>query len=379
MAKRGANEGAIFQRKDGRWCSVIDLGWENGKRNRKSFYGATRKKVAEDLNKALREKARGLPVVLERQTLDQFLGHWLEDVVQPSTRPATFSSYADTMRLHVVPDLGRFLLSKLAPMHVQSLLNKKLKQGLSRRYVSYIRSVLRIALSQAVKWNLVAYNVVDRVDPPRVERHQVRSLDSTSACNFLGVVKGDRLETLYSIALSVGLRRGEILGLRWQDLDLEAGTLSVKQTVQRIRGKGMTFAPPKTDRARRTVNVPSPVIASLRRHRRAQLEERLKAGSRWHEFDLVFPSNIGTPLEPRNLDRHFKRMLAKTGLPNMRFHDLRHTAASLMLAANVNPRTAADILGHSRISVTLDTYSHVMPPAMHEAADRISAVLWSQN
>src|SRR5271155_5334981 len=200
MAKRGANEGAIFQRKDGRWCSVIDLGWENGKRNRKSFYGATRKKVAEDLNKALREKARGLPVVLERQTLDQFLGHWLEDVVQPSTRPATFSSYADTMRLHVVPDLGRFLLSKLAPMHVQSLLNKKLKQGLSRRYVSYIRSVLRIALSQAVKWNLVAYNVVDRVDPPRVERHQVRSLDSTSACNFLGVVKGDRLETLYSIA-----------------------------------------------------------------------------------------------------------------------------------------------------------------------------------
>ena len=377
MAKRGANEGAIFQRKDGRWCSVIDLGWENGKRNRKSFYGATRKKVAEDLNKALREKARGLPVVLERQTVDQFLGHWLENVVQPSTRPATFSSYADTMRLHVVPDLGRFLLSKLAPMHVQSLLNKKLKQGLSPRYVSYIRSVLRIALSQAVKWNLVTYNVVDRVDPPRVERHQVRSLDSTSACNFLNVVKGDRLETLYSIALSVGLRRGEILGLRWQDLDLEAGMLSVRQAAQRIRGKGMTFVPPKTDRAHRTVNVPSPVIASLRRHRRAQLEERLKAGSQWHDFDLVFPSNIGTPLEPRNLDRHFKRMLAKAGLPDMRFHDLRHTAASLMLAANVNPRTAADILGHSRISVTLDTYSHVMPAAMHEAADKMSAVLWS--
>ena len=377
MAKRGANEGTIFQRKDGRWSSVVDLGWEGGKRKRKAFYGATRKEVADALNKALREKARGLPVVLERQTVGQFLGHWLEDVVEPSTRPATFSSYTDTMRLHVVPDLGRFPLSKLAPPHVQSLLNKKLKLGLSRRYVSYIRSVLRIALSQAVKWNFVAYNVVDRVDPPRVERHQVRPLDSTGACNFLGVVKGDRLETLYSIALSVGLRRGEILGLRWQDLDFEAGTLSVRQAAQRIRGKGITFVPPKTDRAHRTVNVPSPVIASLRRHRTAQLEERLKAGSRWHEFDLVFASNIGTPLEPRNLDRHFKRMLVKACLPDMRFHDLRHTAASLMLAANVNPRTAADILGHSRISVTLDTYSHVMPAAMHEAADKMSAVLWS--
>lgn len=245
--------------------------------------------------------------------------------------------------------------------------------------MSYIRSVLGIAFNQAVKWDLVAYNVVDRVDSPRVERHQVRPLDSASACKFLAVVKGERLETLYSIALSIGLRRGEILGLRWQDLDLEAGTLSVRQAVQRIRGKGMIFAPPKTDRAQRTINLPTPVVPSLRKHRRVQLEERLRAGSRWREFDLVFASNIGTPLEPRNLDRHFKRMLAKAGLPDMRFHDLRHTAASLMLAANVNPRTAADILGHSRISVTLDTYSHVMPAAMHEAADKISAVLWNQN
>ena len=141
----------------------------------------------------------------------------------------------------------------------------------------------------------------------------------------------------------------------------------------------MKFAPPKTERGRRKVMLPSPLVTALHSHRKRQVAERLKAGSRWRESDLVFASGVGTPLEPRNLDRHFKRMLSSAGLPDMRFHDLRHSAASLLLAQNVNPRTVMEILGHSRISMTLDTYSHVMPAAMREAADKISAVLWKED
>jgi len=379
MNRRGSNEGSIYKRKDGRYCGVVDAGWMNGKRKRKSFYGKTRKEVLTALNKALGETSRGLPLVSERQTVGQFLEHWLTNVVKPSTRPSTSSSYADTVRLHVIPELGRIPLSKLSPQHLQSLMNKKLEEGLSRRYVAYIRAVLRIALTQAERWGLVAYNVVNRVDAPRVEKHRVQPLETIEARRFLSAVKGERLEALYSVALSIGLRRGEILGLRWQDLDLDAAQLSVVQAAQRIRGEGIQFSPPKTDRALRSVNLPSPLVASLRAHRKVQLEERLKEGGRWQDFGLVFTSSIGTPIEPRNLDRHFKRMLKKAGLADMRFHDLRHTAASLMLAANVPARTIMEILGHSRISVTLDTYSHVMPPAMLEAADKISEVLWSQS
>jgi len=377
--KRGQNEGSIFQRKDGRWCSVVDLGWENGKRKRKTYYGATRKAVAEALNKALREMAQGLPVAIQRQTVEQFLEHWLENAVRPATRPATFSSYTDTVKLHILPILGRLPLSKVSPQHVQTLLNQKLKQGLSSRYVAYIRAVLRIALNQAKKWNLVTLNAAELAEPPRVERHEFRALDPADTRKLLDAVKGARLEALYSVALSLGLRRGEILGLRWKDLNLDEGVLSVKQAAQRIRGQGMTFAPPKTERARRKVMLPNPLVSALRSHHKRQLEEQLCAGSRWQQMDLVFASGVGTPLEPRNLDRHFKRMLVKADLPNMRFHDLRHSAASLLLAQNVNPRTVMEILGHSRISMTLDTYSHVMPEAMREAADKISAVLWQED
>lgn len=377
--KRGNSEGSVFQRKDGRWCSVVDLGWENGRRKRKSFYGATRKEVAETLNKALRDRAQRLPVAVERQALGQFLEHWLEDTVRPARRPATFVSYSDTIKLHITPTLGRLPLSKVAPQHVQTLLNQKLNQGLSARYVTYIRAVLRIALNQARKWNLIVSNAAELVEPPRVERREIRPLAPAETRRLLDAVRGERLEALYSVALSLGLRRGEIMGFRWQDLDLEQGSLSVRQAVQRIRGQGMNFAPPKTERARRKVMLPVPLVSALRGHHIRQLEERLKAGSRWRESDLVFASSVGTPLEPRNLDRHFKRMLERAGLPDMRFHDLRHSAASLLLAQNVNPRTVMEILGHSRISMTLDTYSHVMPAAMREAADKISAVLWDED
>jgi integrase len=212
-----------------------------------------------------------------------------------------------------------------------------------------------------------------------VERYEIHAFELSDALRLLDAARGERLEALYSVALSLGLRRGEILGLRWQDLDLQQGTLTVRQAAQRLRGQGIKFAPPKTERARRSMVIPSPLVAALRIHRKQQLEDRLKAGSRWRELDLVFASKVGTAIEPRNLDRHFKRMLEKAELSDMRFHDLRHAAASLLLAQNVDPRTLMDILGHSRISVTLDTYAHVMPAAMHEAANKISSVLWNQN
>ena len=274
--------------------------------------------------------------------------------------------------------MGRLRLRKLTAQHVESLLTEKEKQGLSARYVAYIRSVLRIALNQAKKRNLVGFNVVDLVDAPRVERYRAKTLDQVETRRLFEAVKGERLETLYSVAVSVGLRRGEILGLQWQDIDFENCTLSVERTVQRIRGEGIKAGPPKTERGRRTITLPAPLIASLKLHRKSQLEERLKMGTSWQDSDLVFSSNVGTFLEPRNLDRHFKRMLAKAGLPNMRLHDLRHSAATLLLAQNVNPRVVMEILGHSRISMTLDTYGHVMYASIREATDKVSAILWER-
>jgi integrase len=376
MSKRGNSEGSIFQRGDGRWCAVIDLGWENGKRKRKSLYAATRKEVAGQLNKALREKAQGLPVVVGRQTVAQFLTYWLEHHVRSSVRPRTYESYELLSRVHIVPELGRIPLQQLAPQRIQAFLAAKLKNGKAPQTVRHMRTVLRRALNFAMKWGVVARNSAALVDPPRVERHKAKSLSPEEARQFLVAAEEERLSGLYVLSLSLGMRQGEVLGLRWADLELESEnpSLVVNQALQRLGGE-FRFVEPKTERSRRTIALPKSVVRALLAHRKRQAIERLAVGPRWKDFGLVFTLPDGSPIERKSLHKDFKRILAKAGLPDSRFHDLRHSAASLLIAQGVPLRTVMELLGHSSISITADIYSHIAPAMMREAADKMDSIL----
>jgi integrase len=377
MAKRGQNEGSIYKRTDGRWAAAINLGYAGGKLKRKTFYGKTRTEVQAKLTEALSDKQKGLPVVIERQTVGQFLERWLEDCVKPSVRPNTYYSYEQHVRLYLKPELGQIQLSKLSPQHIQTLMNSQLKVGRSPRLVQYLRTVLRCALTQALKWNLVARNVATLVDSPRYKKTEVVPFTVEQVHTFLESIKGDRLEAVFRVALSLGLREGEILGLRWQDVDFQSGVVRVTVALQRIERK-LQLVDLKTQRSRRTLPIPETTANALRAHRIKQLEDKMLAGDLWKETGLVFTTSIGTPLYARNVLRSFHRLLKRAGIPRQGFHNLRHSCASLLLAHNVSPRTLMDILGHSNISLTMNTYAHVMPGMLCDAANLMDSVLTMQ-
>ena len=376
MSRRGQNEGSIFKRRDGRWAATVNLGWQDGKRKRKTFYGRSRREVQEKLSTALSDLQRGLSLGTDRQTLSQFLAQWLDDSVRPTVRPKTYDSYSQLVRLYLAPGLGQTRLSKLTPQHVQNLLNLRLAGGLSPRTVQYIHAVLRRALGQAVRWGLVPRNVATLVDPPRVYQPEVEPMNPDQARAFLDAVRGHRLEALYSVAIALGLRQGETLGLHWRDVDLDERTLRVRVARQRIAGM-VQFVEPKSARSRRVIAMPEVTVSALRAHKVRQLEERLQAGEHWHDIGLVFTSTIGTSLEPRNVTRHFHETLSRAGIPHKAFKDLRHTCASLLLAQGVHARVVMEVLGHSQIAVTLNTYSHVFPELKREAAEQMDVVLQS--
>jgi len=374
MSKRGQNEGSIYRRKDGRWAGAINLGYIGGKLKRKTVYGATRKDVQDRLTHLLSDKQRGLPVVGEKQTVGDFIADWLESWVRPTVRPKTFSSYDDTARLHLIPTLGQIRLAKLTPQHIQSLLNERLRSGLSPRTVAYIRSILSIALARALKLGLVQRNVVQLVDRPNVARHEIQPLTVEQSRALLTAARDHRLGALFSVALALGLRKGEALGLRWQDVDFESGSLVISGALQRIGG-ALVRTETKNNSSRRMLRVPAAALRALREHRVKQMEERLLAGEKWQDCGLVFTTTHGTPLDPRNVLRHFARVLNAAGIAHVRFHDLRHSCATLLLAQGVPARVVQDILGHSAIRVTMDVYSHVMPSMRDDAARAMDSVL----
>ena len=374
--RRGHNEGSIFQRKDGRWVGVVDFGWEMGKRKRKYIYGRTRAEIQERFTSALRSRQQDVEPVGERETVGRFLDRWLQDRVRATVRPRTFQSYSYLVEKHLGPGLGHIRLAKLGPADVQRFLNVKLSEGLKPRTVQYIHAVLRRAVGQALRWGLVTRNSATLVDSPRVRRAEVQALTAKQTGKLLEQIKGDRLEALFSVAVAIGLRQGEALALQWEDVDLKHGTLRVRYTLQRL-GKTVELVEPKSDRGKRSIALPAISVAALRSHRLRQRKERLLAGSSWRKSDFVFTSTIGTPLESRNVTKRLQKILVDAKLPRLRFHDLRHTAASLLLAQGVHPRVVMEILGHSQIKLTMDTYSHVVPSLQRDAAAKIDALLGS--
>lgn len=372
--KRGQGEGNIYRRNDGRWAARISAGYANGKRSRRWVYGKTRADVANQLRTMIQAHQHGTLVAPGRVTLGQFLTRWLEDCARPKLRPRSFESYTQVVRLHIAPSLGHVPLQKLAPQHVQSWLNERQRTGLSPRTCQYARAILRSALAQALRWGVVSRNVATLVESPRVTKHEIRPLQPDQARTLLDGVRTHRLGALFTVALALGLRQGEALGLNWNAVDFSAGVLHVRAALQRV-GKEWHLVEPKSERSRRSVSLPRVAIVALRAHRVRQKKERLLAGADWKESGFVFTTGVGTPIEPSNLTKEFKRLLKKTGLPEVRFHDLRHTAATFLLAQGVDPRTIMETLGHSQISLTLNTYSHVLPALQRDAAARMNELL----
>ena len=374
MKRRGNNEGSIYKRKDGRWAATLSLGYAGGKRRRKTLYGRTQREVQEKLRAAQRAQQDGLPVDHKRQTVRQFLSAWLAENVKPTRRTSTYASYESLVRVHILPSIGDISLTKLGPQHLQAMLNAKLAAGLSRRTVRYLYSIMHMALAQAERWGAVPRNVARLVDPPSQQSREVQPLEAEEARQFLEAVRGDRLAALWTVALAVGLRRGEALALRWEDIDFKRRTLSVRQSLQRIDGRLQSVSP-KTPRSVRTIALPDALVEALQAHRTRQLEERLGAGPQWQDSGLVFTTAIGTPLDGRNVTRRLQRLLEEAGLPRQTFHALRHGCASLLLAQGVSPRVVMQTLGHTQSATTMEVYQHVSAALEREAADRMDAFL----
>lgn len=373
---RGQNEGSIFQRKDGRWVGQLSLGWKNGRRERTYFYGNTASSVQDQMTAAKEKRRRGIPVKDDSRTVARLLDDWLASI-KSSVRTRTYEKYQDTVRIHLKPSVGRLKIEKLMPQDVQKLLDEKLAGGLHPRTVQSVKQVLSYALNEAVRWQLLSRNVAMLVKGPKIPQREMNVWNEEQARKFLETCTGKPLDALYTVALFTGLRRGEILALRWSDLELDAGMLMVRRNMQRTRSRGIVFEEPKTKKGRRSINLAPPVIAALRAHRKRQLETRLACGPEWKDQDLVFCTGLGTPLDPRTLALDYERMIEKSKLPRITFHSLRHTFATIGLTKNVNPKVMADMLGHSKVSVTLDVYSHALPNLQAEAAGRIAQALIS--
>jgi len=367
-SRRGPRgEGSVYQRADGRWVAQVPL--EDG--GRKLIYRKTEKEALSVLRKALNEQEQGTLATGPQQTLKTYLMHWLEEVHRPTIRLSTYVKYRKLIYTYIIPALGHIRLQKLTPQQVLALYRRKEKEGLSPKTINSIHGVLHKALDNAVRWNLISRNVCDLVSPPRIVKREIQTLTMKQTRDLVQAAHGHRLEVILMLAITTAMRRGELLGLKWSDIDFENQFLQVRRTLDFIAGYGgYVETEPKTAKARRKIMLPDFVINALKQHRVQQLELRLKAGADWQEQDYVFTGLKGGPLNPRYILKMFDRLLRNAGLPHMRFHDLRHSAATLLLSMGVNPKVVQEILGHSNISMTMDVYSHVLPSMHKEAMDK---------
>lgn len=373
--RRGHGDGAIYQRGDGRWVASLDLGYANGKRQRKVVYGKTRREAADKLKDLTYAQRQGRLVMSDQRTLGDFLDMWLEDVVKPSVRARTHESYEGVVRLRIKPDLGHVRLGKLTTAQVQRLLATR-AEHLSARGVEYTWQVLVRALHVAVDWNLLAINVAAKAKPPRPAKSEVQPMSVEDMRAVLAACTDHRLEAAFVLALTTGMRRGEVLGLQWSDLDLDAGALRVRRTLHRVGGK-LHAGEPKSAKGRRTVALSGLALAALKRHRVRQAQQRLALGEAWHDGDWVFTTGDGKPLDPRNFLGDWHALLGSVGLEPRPLHHARHGAASLMLSQGVPLKIVQETLGHSTVSLTVDLYGHLMPGDIHRVAQAIDHVMGS--
>ncbi|WP_166029221.1 tyrosine-type recombinase/integrase [Streptomyces chilikensis] len=396
---RANGEGTIYQRKDGRWEAAGYVLAANGTRKRVRVYGTTRRETADKLAEKIADSNRGLPVATADSALGDYLTYWLGSVAVHRLRENTHTRYAACVRLHLIPGLGTKKVARLTAKDVRTFLDRLrttcqcctqgldierkqccavgecCQKQLSASTVTYVHSVLKSALEHAVREDELPRNVARNVKTTTHQPRRFRPLTATEARQFLDAARADRLHALYELALRTGLRKGELLGLHWEDLDLTTGTASIRRSLQRTRTGGLTHLPTKTRASERRIALPTECIHSLKKHQERQDKERETAGPAWTDNGLVFTTPTGRPLDPANLTRRFHNFRNRAGLRRIRFHDLRHSTATLLLEQGVDLVVIKELLGHAHIGVTAGVYAHVRLRLQRQAIDTLGHAL----
>jgi len=349
--RRGRGEGSIYRRKDGMWVAQYTI-----RDKRRYLYGKTKAEVTEKLTKAMADRDSGLVFDAGKMTVGEYLDRWL-DSIKDTLRRRTWTRLEEVVRLHLKPSLGGIRLDRVNALQIQSLYRAKLDCGLSPRTVRIIHTTLHKALKQAVKWTLLPRNIAEYVDPPKVPKKEIRPLSEEQVKRLLQAAEGDKLQALYVLAVHTGMRSGELLGLKWEDVDLEGGTVQVRRSV--FNGH---IESPKGTKGNRSIKLTRASTRALQGHKRT---------GEW-----VFSTRVGTTISVHNLhNRSWKPLLLKAGLPHTtRFHDLRHTCATLLLSKGVHPKIVQEVLGHSSTTITMDTYSHVLPGMQQKAVEAMEDI-----
>lgn len=375
--------GSIKKRGNNSWRLTFDLERDHtGKRRQKTFTVRGTKKEAEaELSRRLAEFENGGFADPGNIKLSEYLDRWLNHV-ETKTSAKTHERYSEIVRLAISPALGSIRLEKLNPLQIQTFYREALSSGhakrgtgLSARTVLHYHRILFSALKQAVRWRLLSNNPADAVEPPVPEQKEMMALDEDQTATLIEQAKGHALYIPVLLAVTTGMRRGEVLALRWSDVDLDRTTLSVTQTLEKTRQGGLRFKQPKTKRSRRSISLPSMLVDVLRKHRAGQAELYLSLGVGWKEQGLVCSKLAGEPINPNTLTSGFASLVKTLDIPRVRFHDLRHTHATHLLKEGVHPKVAQERLGHATIAVTLDLYSHVMPGMQENAALKVDTAL----
>lgn len=374
--RRGNGEGTIYRRNDGTWCGMLTNGRDpsTGKLKRVTYYGKTRSEVADKIYKAQSEIKTGIFIEPTKVKLAEWLDTWMKDYMKPKLRPTTFESYEYIVRIHLKPEIGNMMLRDLRPEHLQKLYNDKFERGkldgeggLSSRSVRYIHMVLHNSLDQAIKNQLIGHNVSEATTLPRQTKKDIRVFSIEEQYKFITVLENERLSTAFKLDLATGLRLGELLALKWQDVALENESLSVKRSLKRVKlfegekNSEIIFQEPKTKSGKRNIPLIPTIIEELKEHRKRQDDEKAFAGTSYEDNGLVFCTELGKPIEPRNMIRKFYKLVEDANLALTNFHALRHTFATRALESGMNPKVLQEILGHSSITMTMDIYSHAMP------------------
>lgn len=372
--------GQIIKRGDNTWLVRIFTGRDaQGKRRyvNKTIRG-NKKDANNYLSKTLTAMSTGTFVEPVKLTVDEYLNRWLKMAAKPRLRERSFDDYSEKLDRYVRPLIGARKLSDVRAIDVQTIYSRMSGRDLSPRTIRYTHAILGSAFKQAVRWNMLPRNPCDAVELPRMERKEMQALSPEEVGRFLTAGTEDEYSTLFAFAVATGMRPEEYLALKWSDVDLEGRIASVTRTLVWRKGGGWYFGEPKTARSRRTVTFPEPLAKLLRAHRSKQAEIRLKTGAAYANDNLVFATLEGTPLSLRNLtQRHFKPILKRAKLSeSLRLYDLRHTCATLLLAANEHPKVVSERLGHASITLTLDTYSHVLPTMQQAASDKLERILY---
>ena len=416
--RRGNGEGCISKRevideKTGKkkisWQGYVTVGYDTEKKKpkRKYFSGKTRKEVQDKINKVAGKVQEGTYKETEKIRVADWFNVWIEEYQKQSLRPTTWQSYKLQIDKHILPAIGHLQLNQLQTYHLQTLYNDKQKDGarldgkpgpLSPRSVRYIHMICHACLEQAKKESRITTNPADAVKLPVDPRKEMRYFDTEQTTAFLVEARKTKHFTAYFLALNTGLRRGELLGLRWQDIDMKNGTLSVKQALVRVEG-GLKFQEPKTKLSKRTIGISKAVIEELKAHRKEQQDNMKEAKDSYNkENNLIFCNELGEPICPRAFTKHFARVIdrhnkqidkkaekekltdadiLKAKIPKINFHGLRHTFATLCLQQGTDPRTIQEALGHHKVAFTLDIYSGVTDKMKQEATDKIGSLLAS--